>query len=677
MGQTQTVAGTPAYMAPEQITRGQATIQSDVYSLGLILYELFTGKAVHQPASLADLLRAHEESSPSQPSSLIEDMDPAVERVILRCLEKDPRQRPQTARLVAAALPGGDPLAAALAAGETPSPEMVAAAGATSGLSLQAGVLYLTALCALLVALPLVASSMEKNQFDLLRENQPAVLNNNAIQWVKRFGYSTTDTYSWYGFPGYREFRYRQSTSPLSPRITKLFGAGITPRVPDDNPSVLEHGMISVSLDPSQPFDSGAQLLEFLAVPESDGSGEESDSGIELDSGEGSDSSAAAMTIIEERSWETYFRALKLDPANFRELSGGDRPKDWRPPIYADDVSVWQAVDAAAPQLIMAVRDHQLVYFRRANAEGERSRFAFSPERIDSSGFIIILGVCFSGLLALHNLKLGRIDAKGSLHFTLYYFAAECLLGIFTIHHVADFDTESLLVANYLIYALARALRVWLYYVGFEPYVRRLWPNVLITWTRILSGRWRDPLVGRDLLVGCLIGALFALVFQLPGDRPTGSLNANSGVSMVALAILFAHQLGLIVAFYYLAFLLLCQVLARRTVFAVALFTAALTLNTMRASGFNDDQWDVWLASLAWWGSLAILYVRFGLVSAIACLVCHWLLMLVPYTTDLGAWYGVAGITALLTVLGLACFGFYTSTLAGRSFFGALEPEPR
>jgi len=52
----------------------------------------------------------------------------------LRCLEKDPRQRPASVAHVATALPGGDPLAAAIAAGETPSPEMVAASGSTEGL---------------------------------------------------------------------------------------------------------------------------------------------------------------------------------------------------------------------------------------------------------------------------------------------------------------------------------------------------------------------------------------------------------------------------------------------------------------------------------------------------------------------------------------------------------------
>src|SRR5262249_62042162 len=71
---------------------------------------------------------------PPSPSAVAKESDPAVERVILRCLEKEPGRRPRSAAAVAAALPGGDPLAAAIAAGETPSPEMVAAAGEVGAL---------------------------------------------------------------------------------------------------------------------------------------------------------------------------------------------------------------------------------------------------------------------------------------------------------------------------------------------------------------------------------------------------------------------------------------------------------------------------------------------------------------------------------------------------------------
>ena len=133
-GAEERCAGTPAYMAPEQFSGTDASIQSDVYALGLVLYEVFTGKRAFGSTGVTELRRAHEHSSPTNPSLLVKDIDPIAERVILRCLEKDPAKRPATALQVAAALPGGDPLAAALAAGETPSPEMVAASGESEGL---------------------------------------------------------------------------------------------------------------------------------------------------------------------------------------------------------------------------------------------------------------------------------------------------------------------------------------------------------------------------------------------------------------------------------------------------------------------------------------------------------------------------------------------------------------
>src|SRR2546427_3127144 len=128
------VSGTPAYMAPEQLSGKGASIQSDIYALGLVLYEIFTGRKPFEAATLADWRRRHSEDQPTAPSTVTPGLDPAVERVILRCLEKDPKARPRSVAALAAALPGGDPLAAAIAAGETPSPEMVAAAGSDEGM---------------------------------------------------------------------------------------------------------------------------------------------------------------------------------------------------------------------------------------------------------------------------------------------------------------------------------------------------------------------------------------------------------------------------------------------------------------------------------------------------------------------------------------------------------------
>src|SRR5437660_6090940 len=125
-GADELAACTPAYMAPEQLEGKEQTVRTDIYSLGLVLYELFTAKKAFEAPTLGELIKLRRsDKTPTTPTSLVKDLDPLIEKVINRCLEKNPEHRPASALQVAAALPGGDPLAAALAAGETPSPELV------------------------------------------------------------------------------------------------------------------------------------------------------------------------------------------------------------------------------------------------------------------------------------------------------------------------------------------------------------------------------------------------------------------------------------------------------------------------------------------------------------------------------------------------------------------------
>src|SRR5262245_7824506 len=128
-------AGTPAYMAPEQLAGAEVTPRSDIYSLGLVLYELFTGRRALDARTMAELIAKREQAGIVPPSEIVRDLDSDVEQVIMRCLQPEPARRPASAIGVAAALPGGDPIAAALAAGETPSPDMVAASGTSEALS--------------------------------------------------------------------------------------------------------------------------------------------------------------------------------------------------------------------------------------------------------------------------------------------------------------------------------------------------------------------------------------------------------------------------------------------------------------------------------------------------------------------------------------------------------------
>jgi eukaryotic-like serine/threonine-protein kinase len=74
-----------------------------------VLYELFPGKRAFEASNLQEFHRKQSETDPTAPSALLKNFDPVVERAILRCLDRDPSQRPRSATSVAAALPGGDP----------------------------------------------------------------------------------------------------------------------------------------------------------------------------------------------------------------------------------------------------------------------------------------------------------------------------------------------------------------------------------------------------------------------------------------------------------------------------------------------------------------------------------------------------------------------------------------
>ncbi len=110
--------GTPSYMAPEQLAGGEVTARSDVYSLGLVLYEVFTGRPAYPQAGSVEEIARQRSSPPAPLSQLVPGIEPAVEQLVLRCLETDPIRRPPSGREVASALPGGESLAEAAAAAQ-------------------------------------------------------------------------------------------------------------------------------------------------------------------------------------------------------------------------------------------------------------------------------------------------------------------------------------------------------------------------------------------------------------------------------------------------------------------------------------------------------------------------------------------------------------------------------
>ena len=186
-------------MAPELLAGKEASVQSDIYALGLVLYELFTGRRAFVAQTVAELVRLQNESAITPPGSLVKDLDPAIERTILRTLERDPVLRPRSALAVAGSLPGGDPLAAALAAGETPSPEMVAAAGERSGVknthAISAAVTVI-----LLVAIAAGVSLQRRTLSRANLDKSPDVLVDRAQQVLDALGYRSRGVNSHWQF---------------------------------------------------------------------------------------------------------------------------------------------------------------------------------------------------------------------------------------------------------------------------------------------------------------------------------------------------------------------------------------------------------------------------------------------------------------------------------------------
>ena len=74
-------------MAPEQIAGGEVSPRSDLYSLGLVLYEIFTGQRALDGKNLAELIHKREHSGIVPPTAIVKTLDPKIELAIMRCLK--------------------------------------------------------------------------------------------------------------------------------------------------------------------------------------------------------------------------------------------------------------------------------------------------------------------------------------------------------------------------------------------------------------------------------------------------------------------------------------------------------------------------------------------------------------------------------------------------------------
>jgi serine/threonine-protein kinase len=217
--------------------------------------------------------------------------------------------------------------------------------------------------------------------------------------------------------------------------------------------------------------------------------------------------------------------------------------------------------------------------------------------------------------------------------------------------------------------AASRAIVFWLWYTALEPYVRRLWPQTLICWSRLLEGRWRDPLVGRDLLVGCLFGLAQNLAHQsgllaphwlgrsmrqLAGS-PSWTL---AGPGSLVADCLYKQLEAVFFALFFLMTLLLLRFVFRKMWLASIVYLALFTAVTVMAGGSLST--TDWLSGLLGTALTYWILVQWGFLACAVSLLCANFLTF-PLTTHWSAWYAPHGLAGLALVGLIALVGFFNS----------------
>jgi serine/threonine-protein kinase len=433
-------------------------------------------------------------------------------------------------------------------------------------------------------------------------------------------------------------------------------------RPTESDPPLVRSDMRRVRLDPH------GRLVEFHSIPPQV---------------EDADGGTAAP------DWAPLFDAAGLTPSSFHAV-----PPRWTPRGDADVRSAWEGPLPDAPDVNARVEAAAYrgrpIYFSVIPPWTKPGRVADPPKRgIDRVLTTLTVIVAFAllaaaALLARRNLRTGRGDRRGAFRTAAVMFvslSAGFLLGA-RYYPALDVEYEHLgLIVSVTLYV---AMNMWLFYVALEPYVRRFWPQLLIGWTRALSGRLRDPLVGRDVLVGVAAGTIGALLiasrelipraFRLPLATPQlpialildGTRFAMSvAIQLVRSAMVGAMQIVGIVVFL--------KIVVKRTWLVLVLASLALLPFVMSAT-FAGEQLTLELAISL--GAIALVFavlLRFGLLALIVAIYTSRVIESFPLTTELAKPYAGASLLLFASIAGLSIFGFYASRgsepLFGRPLF--------
>jgi len=222
---------------------------------------------------------------------------------------------------------------------------------------------------------------------------------------------------------------------------------------------------------------------------------------------------------------------------------------------------------------------------------------------------------------------------------------------------------------------------LWVLYIAIEPFVRRRWPQVLISWTRLISGDWRDPLVARDALIGSAFGVLLLcsvhftnsflplLLGYVEIDQPgVFAYKTVLGISSFFSNLLSELVGDIMVPLGLICLLFILRILLRNQKAALAAWVLILAL----VSALTDIR--AFPISLIVSGLYLFVLMRFGLVAIALSSFVDSLLVTFPITLEASAWYSGAGYAALAIFAAIVLYAFRAS-LGGRPIFGRASLE--
>jgi len=393
--------------------------------------------------------------------------------------------------------------------------------------------------------------------------------------------------------------------------------------------------------------------------------------------------SAGAPAVAPD--WKPLFAAAGLDFARFSAAA----PR-WLPSEPFDTRADWEGAYASNPDapIHVAAAGHRgrPVFFQ---VIGPWSRPDRVGEREGAVGFgsliflVFIFAAWAAGIaLARRNLRLGRGDRRGAFRIAAVMLATAVLNWILSAHHVPS-PAEGWMLLNALTAPVFFAAFVWLAYIAIEPIVRRRSPELLFSWSRLLSGRFRDPLVGRDVLAGILVGAAMSLVLVLTYAAPRW-INLAGMTPLPPASQMMLGPAAVLASIVQVCFTVMLNCLGIMTLFALgqvllrrkwlAVGFGFLLIAVLSTSFIGENFAAEVPGILVFAVLLTYVTVRFGVLALLVAFGVFQLLIQNPQTLDISRWYAGRGFLVVGLILALALCAF-RAALGGRPTFGAARPD--